>query len=292
MIMGEHGVLRGKSALVAAVNRRLRVHLSPRRDRKVSIRSALGTYEADLDQLEVRAPFRFILAAVQQARPETGFALTVESDFSERVGLGSSAAVTVATQAALMRWQAPAIDFGGLFNRSRDAVRAVQGLGSGADVAASVWGGLLAYRAEPFELRRFEMTLPLTVIYSGYKRPTPEVVAQVERARQQQPERFDRLFEAQDQATRQAVEALERADLSGLGVLMNVQQGIMEELGVSDAALSEIVQALRARPEIRGAKISGSGLGDCVIGLGSTSMNGLAYEQIPVDVSTEGVRIE
>jgi mevalonate kinase len=42
-------------------------------------------------------------------------------------------------------------------------------------------------------------------------------------------------------------------------------------LGVSNRLLNNIVDTLAAQPQIYGAKISGAGLGDCVIGLGSVN---------------------
>ena len=70
------------------------------------IDSALGSYESSLDLLLDDARFRFVLSAINQfkERVPTGFSLTIESDFSHQVGLGSSAAVTVAVLAVLNFW--------------------------------------------------------------------------------------------------------------------------------------------------------------------------------------------
>jgi len=65
----------------------------------------------------------------------------------------------------------------------------------------------------------------------------------------------------------------------------------MDALGVNDATLSEMIWRLRAQPTILGAKISGSGLGDCVLGLGELSAP-LPWESIPVSVAPTGVEIK
>ncbi len=84
--------------------------------------------------------------------------------------------------------------------------------------------------------------------------------------------------------------AVDSADWSQLGQLMNLYQGLMDALGVNDATLSEMIWRLRAQPGILGAKISGSGLGDCVLELGHMTET-LPWESIPVSVAATGVEI-
>ena len=66
MLMGEHAVLRGKPALVAAVNERLSVDVFPRDDELVRIESDLGFYCKPYYDLRIEAPFQFILSAAMQ----------------------------------------------------------------------------------------------------------------------------------------------------------------------------------------------------------------------------------
>ena len=73
---------------------------------------------------------------------------------------------------------------------------------------------------------------------------------------------------------------------------MNNYQGLMDALGVSDKSISDMVYSLRQSDRIQGVKISGSGLGDCVLALGNDENISIPYEQIPVAVSEDGVIIE
>jgi len=291
MLLGEHAVLHGHRALVCAANRRIHVALTPRADDQIQIRSALGCHTTTLDQLAPHGVFRFVMACItrQKDNLKTGFDLTIDSEFSHMVGLGSSAAVTVAMNAALNAWLNTPMDLRALFQDSLAVIREIQGLGSGADVAASVYGGIVAYRAEPLEIEPLPATHPLTVIYSGSKMPTVEVVRLVEARRKEQPELYDGIFRLMDQSAGQAVEAIRRNDWKTFGDLLNLNQGLMEALGVSNAKLAEINWALRAEPGILGSKISGSGLGDCVIGLGSSPRADWPYDVLPVEISAAGV---
>ena len=71
---------------------------------------------------------------------------------------------------------------------------------------------------------------------------------------------------------------------------MNIHQGLQSALGVSNSRIEEIVYALREAPGIDGAKISGSGLGDCVVGVGQVGEGfSCQAQRIEVAITTQGV---
>lgn len=293
MLLGEHAVLHGKLALVGATNLRIHVALTPRADRRIVLRSNLGRAEMSLDRLRTTKPFRFVVAAIglKKARLPTGFNLVIRSDFSHRVGLGSSAAVTVATLAALSAWTSGRVSRARLLADGIRVIRGVQGLGSGADIAASVFGGIVAYRARPLSVRRVADSCPITVIYSGSKRPTPEVVRLVERARRRRPRLFRAVYDLMDLSSDIAAWAIRGRCWREFGEVLNINQGLMAAIGVSNAKLDAIVGALRSDPGIFGAKISGSGLGDCVVGLGRARRRRWPHLALPAALSGTGIQV-
>jgi mevalonate kinase len=133
---------------------------------------------------------------------------------------------------------------------------------------------------------------PLIVLYSGGKRPTPEVIALVESRRASSPDGFASLFDAMDAVTLRAWEAIGRQDWRSLGGVLNDGQALMERLGVSDDRLESMLAWLRARAGVWGAKISGSGLGDCVLAIGTAEAKVWPFEFVPVGVSARGVTRE
>jgi mevalonate kinase len=294
MLFGEHAVLRGHPALVCAINRRVHVTLTPREDREVHITSALGRVDATVETLAQQDPLRFVTAAValRKAQLPGGFDLAIQSDIHHKAGLGSSAAVTVATLGALAQWLDGQADLAEVLNQSVDAIRAVQGMGSGADAAASTLGGIVFYQTDPPLARKLNAVHAITIVYSGGKKPTAEVVRLVNEARERHPAIFDAIFELMGRCTQEAAAAIERGDWPAVGRLMNVHQGLMDAIGVCDGKLAGIVYALRKAPGVLGAKISGSGLGDCVIGLGGARAEAFSYDQLPTAMATEGLRIE
>lgn len=290
MLLGEHAVLHGHRSMVCAINRRITVQLFPATGKSVHIVSALGEYDAPLNELVDHPSFRFVLQAIRQhlGRLPSGFELRIDSEFSADIGFGSSAAVTVATHAALMRWvngEPPPREV--LFSRSLETVHAVQGRGSGADLAASVFGGCVGYSTQP-DFQPLDIAVPLTAVYCGYKTPTPEVIGKVEQLRATNPEKYVRLYSEINDGVDQAVCALQKLDFPALGTILNRNHQLMDQMGVNTPELQEIVSALQADPNIFGAKISGSGLGDCAVGIGCADLSGLDYPIYHLEITPVG----
>jgi len=297
MITGEHAVLHGAHALVGAVDARVRVTLEPRLDRTVVIRSSLGTRHMPLAAADLSPPFQFVGHAIAMLADicPSGFALDIRADMRADTGLGSSAAVTVAALAALHVFchHAPPSSPADLHRQALDIVRRVQGAASGADLAAAVWGGVLLYRQTPEVIRRHGHFPPVTLAYAGYKTPTAEVIRQVEARRACAADGFRDLYARMDACSQEASQAFATSDWRHLADMLTNGQRLMEELGVCDPTLAAMVNSLREQPGIAAAKISGSGLGDCVLAIGTLpDDSAFPYTRIPVQFSPQGVMLE
>lgn len=299
MLLGEYGVLHGMPALVCAVDKRIHVTLTPRFDAEIHIHSdILGDHVTSLDTLDMKRPFHFVVGAIKQYRSKMrrGCDIEIHSEFSDKVGLGSSAAVTVATLAALVTWLDIRVTPIDLVRQGRNVIREQQGLGSGADVAASVYGGVVYYQAQPLSAEKLEVTLPVSLFYAGFKTPTAEVVKHVHARFINYPNVFKQLCAGIGQCATEGMHQIRKKNWQGLGEVMNIQQGLMESLGVSLPVFQHMTQNLREQKNISGAKISGSGLGDCVVALGQPDQGYVVggdfaeVQQIPVEMSLHGVR--
>jgi len=302
MLFGEHAVLHGKQAVVAAVNNYIQVELAPCLDRSVRIVSVeFGEHVVALDEFAVTSPYDYVLTAIKQylTKIDCGFLLHIKSEFPPNIGFGSSAAVTVATLGVLAIWlEGKVPDLMRLYKQAVKVIRLVHNIGSGADVAASVFGGVIAYQMQPLKIKKLNnVHLPLTAIYSGWKTPTFKVIATVEKKRRQFPVIFADLYNAIGKCAQMAVVAIKKNDLVSLGELMNIHQGLQDAIGVNNNILAELIWDLRAKPNIYGAKISGAGMGDCAIGLGeimadtfprSKAQQKFGIKQIDVAVSAVG----
>jgi mevalonate kinase len=286
MMLGEYAVLEGKKALVCAINQRINVTLSPRQDTVMTVSSALGQLTTDILSFAVQKPFQFVLTTLKHYQHHfvTGFDLIIESSFSDQMGFGSSAAVTVATLSALSSWLGFSLSSDSFIQHAREIVREVQGIGSGADVAACVLGGVVAYQADPFFAESLGSEYPITVKYSGSKTPTVEAIAYVKKQFASRPQLYKTLCDAIGQCAAEGIEAMRREEWQALGWVMNQQQELMDKLGVNTPLLQSLIDALRKEPSVLGAKISGSGLGDCVVALGG--------KESPIQITQQGVICE
>jgi len=301
MLLGEYAVLYGKRALSCAVDKRITVTLTPRTDTRIEIESTtLGCLSTDVTDIKIEKPFQFVLCALQQyqTKLKRGCDISIETEFSDKVGLGSSAAVTVATLATLVTWLDIKTSPRDLVRQGRNVVRQIQGLGSGADIAASVYGGVVSYTADPLSVEKFSVLLPLHAVYAGFKTPTVDAINYVQSRFITYPELFRSICNSIGQCGVEGTQLLRKEDLVKLGEIMNVQQGMMESLGVNTPRLQNMVDHLRQQPGILGAKISGSGLGDCVIALGELPADyhcfshDPAVQRIPFTMALQGVYCE
>lgn len=293
MLLGEHAVLHGYPAVVCAIDKRIQVTLTPARHDQLEIFAhKYGQWQCGLSELSITAPFQFVTACLYRYRKHlpTGCRLDIHSEFSDQIGLGSSAAVTVATLAALLTWLK--IDFSSqeLIRKARQVIRMVQGVGSGADVAASVLGGVVAYQPRPLVAEVLASALPLMVVYSGSKTPTVEVIKKVSEYFLPFPDLYTACYRAIGACAQAGIHILRQSNHQHLGRILDIQQGLMVSLGVSNPSLNNLVLLLKTYPTILGAKISGSGLGDCVIALGEVPAD--TIKQLAVKIAKNGVIVD
>ena len=196
VISGAYAVLTGAPALVVAV------------DRYVLADSARG---ATFLTPEVHA------ALGERAAP--WFDASALREGGKKLGLGSSAAILVASLAALELAKEPALKDDELcarvYERAFLAHRAAQGGGSGVDVAASAHGGVLCARRSPsgaLELSR--QTLPSTLEFEVWACPlsasTSAFLARIAEFAARAPAAHARCIDAQAEAARSALDAAER----------------------------------------------------------------------------------
>lgn len=295
MLLGEHAVLHGHPCLVAAINRRVRVSMIPRSDDMVTMISALGEYEGDRDDLPDHPSFRFLIGAIRHL-PDAlpgGFDATIQADMSSTIGFGTSAAVTVAMIGALHHSKSGNWSLPDILDAARSVIRQVQGRGSGADAAASVYGGVIHYRSDqPGAETLLAHPVPLIAAYCGYKTPTPEVIRRVEQSWNGKTDEIRKLYALIGETVELGRAALLERNDKRFGQILDEGHTLMQQLGVSTRELDHCAELLRKQSHIFGAKISGSGLGDCVVGWGSAKSVSIPYETHHLTTAAEGIRIE
>ncbi len=291
--MGEHCVLQGHSAIACAINQRLTVHWKSIADKSIHIKSALGTHQTTLYKLDKHPKLNWVMACLKhyQTQIPHGLEINIVSEFKSTLGLGSSAALLAAMIGGLDIICQKNHTLIQQFNIGLKIIHQLQGRGSGADLAASLSGGLILFNPQTPSFQKLNCHLDLQLIYCGYKTPTAEVIQFVANKWQTQPILLKEIYQLMANTTQTAFKELQQNNLEHFYHLANCYQGLMDALGVNDATLSKIIYQSRQLKGVHACKISGSGLGDCVLNFGQThQVNSLAeYEVFNIKITQQGL---
>lgn len=294
VLLGEYAVLDGAPALVAAVDRRASVRLTAtgREDCRVDAPD-LGVSDARC-RLRPRARVAWaddvtdptplgLVTAVFQAASDAGAVPAFDAWLGtgaffdvdgEKLGLGSSAALTVALTGALHRLAGLAPP--GLADLVRTHRSLQGGRGSGVDIAAALHGGLVAYSgADTASPTALPSDLPAGVtwacVWTGRSTATGDYLQRVAGWRRTDPHLYARQIRHLTAIAEAGVEEVRRGDGAGLLETVRAYTDGLDRLG--DASGTDIVAAehQRIREVARRCGVAykpcGAGGGDVGVGL-------------------------
>lgn len=207
--------------------------------------------------------------------PEPDWVVEVSSTIPIASGLGSGAAVSVAlvrALAAAAHRQVPPEQASSL---AYEVERLHHGTPSGVDNTVVAYGQPVYFvrgqAPAPFAIGR---PFKLAIGDTGIASPTRVAVGDVRAAWQQEPERFEAMFDRVKDIVEAARQAISAGRPDELGPLMEANHQVLREMGVSSPELDALVRAARAAGA-GGAKLVGGGRGGNMIAL-VTSENAAA----------------
>jgi phosphomevalonate kinase len=253
VLSGAYAVLEGAPAIVSAVSRYV-----------------ICDAERAADRITPE-----VLAALP-AGPFPAFDASELREGGQKLGLGSSAAIVVASLAAV---RGAEFEDDAALHRAIEGValrahQKAQGGGSGIDVAASTRGGtLIARRTGEGTLQIQELTPPRDLCIeawaSGVSASTPELLRAVARFRETRRREYDELMSALTAAAERAAAALSSARPDALIAELALQREVLARLGsaANVPIITPEVHELAEWAGRRGAAVlpSGAGGGDIVL---------------------------
>jgi phosphomevalonate kinase len=286
VLSGAYSVLWGAPAIVAAVDRYA-----------IAFPDQAATYVSEEVQaaIDLRIIDRACHIDASALRAPDGRGGT------RKLGLGSSAAIVVATLAAL-EVGADVARLQGTFPIFEAALRAhrhVQPGGSGLDVVASTFGGVLRVETRP-SLSWASHPFPSKVLAYASRSPasTKEMVARVRELETRDPDGFSAVMARARQAAIAAAHATTEGDLL---VALWEQDAALRDLGkaANVPIFTAEFDALAAAAKKEGAFFgpSGAGGGDMGIRIGSsppgqafaTALEQVAVDPIDLSIDAEGL---
>lgn len=261
-------MVHGSYAVAAAINKRARVTVSP-----------LGDQESKIVSEGVRSPvfaddYRFglvksVLGSTfeEYGKPKHSFLIQIDSEIPQGSGLGSSAAISVATSAAITSFIGKSLSKKKIWELSMCGERSVHGNPSGIDTWASLSGGIFLFNKKngPKQIQT-NGALRFLVVFSGKTRRTSDLISAVSETRNKYPASFEHLSKAASRLSLELVEAVTKGDLPYIGYLMDLAQLSLSRVGVSTKELDRLIENL-LKGEAYGAKITGAGGGGSIIAL-------------------------
>ncbi|MBI4044527.1 MAG: phosphomevalonate kinase [Candidatus Diapherotrites archaeon] len=320
MLSGEWSVLEmGNPAIVLAVDKKAKAKISQNESiivtaEQVGVKNAKAVFDSEKivflgltpnqekGMVFVKTGMETALRYLTEKKAEIkGFHLETDSaelhERGEKLGFGSSAAITTAVVSAVLLHHGIKPESDELFKLSTLAHYFAQGkIGSGFDVAASVLGGALFYtRFDPGQIEHLALkpvtqavaenwpglgmkriTLPKNIFFlainTGEKADTRELVTKMKTFRAEKKHDYFRIINAVGETTISLAQALENNQEEKIISLVKKNRLLLKELGEKSGIKLETTKLTKIieEAEILGcaAKFSGAGGGDNAIAVG------------------------
>ena len=285
---GEHAVVYGEAAIACAVDLRTRVGVQPSGEHIIS--SSMGITGLDT----VKHPY--VTQCIREMEQYIPGCVKVEitSDLPVGSGLGSSAAVTIATLCAL----STLFDTGHTLDEIAAIGHAieskVQGAASPTDTFVSTMGGVVTI---PGRQNLSLPECPIVIGYTGSFSSTRELLANVWSLKEDYPVVIDPIINTIGSLCGYGEVLLEGRDYVALGDLMDINHSLLDAIGVGSLELSNLVWAARSAGAW-GAKTTGAGGGGCMVAITdkpekvADAICLAGGEAIITSPTHEGVRVE
>ncbi len=304
ILLGEYAVMEGAPALVAAINRTAEVTLLPAENKRFQLQAPVMCPDALPFQLDSKNNIQFTSSLSNELQKSLKFftttfeaglekldkspdkwAVTIDTsgfyhgDYG-KIGFGSSAALTVSLLGAIAAsnnehfYNDNEAQYS-FFQHALKTHRFAQGkLGSGIDVAASCFGGILQYQINPdpnsheamIETMDYPEGLYLLTIWTGVPASTRKLVRQVHQFRDHSPSSHQQIMTEMSEISFSGCHALMNSDIPAFLDAVERYHAAMAQLGQQSEApiISKEHQDLAtiARDCNAAYKPSGAGGGD------------------------------
>ena len=273
ILLGEHFVVYGAPAIAMPVlGLRMQVELTP-------CSGAEHDVTALPEGLRSNAKSTLVQGLHVLNLPPQAFRVRVQSSIPIGCGAGSSAAFCVSVVRALGSTAGLRLDNEQVNAAAFALEKAFHGTPSGIDntvvaLERAVW----FQHNHPMQKIEFPTLMHWILVDSGQRGSTGVAVADVRRQRTERPEQFAAMMEASRKDANEVLDALVAGNGHLLGRCMGRAHGRLQALKLS----TERMESLRERMVewgAEGVKLTGSGLGGCLLGLFPTGETATAAER-------------
>ncbi len=276
ILFGEHAVVYGRPAIAVPVSdlrATAQVERGPAGEGVALVAEDLGeTYRLDQEYASdtaqaLQATVRNTLQHLGIPQKSADLVIHVHSQIPIARGMGSGAAIATALVRALARHYGRYLTSSAVSDLTYQTEIIFHGTPSGID------NTVIAFEKPVYFVKGERMDIfwvgkPFTLLIgdTGVPSRTRDTVASVRQQWLADRGRYETLFDHVGQVVDSARQAIATGNLHTLGQLMNENQALLQEMGVSCPALDRLIAAAR-EAGAKGAKLSGGGGGGCMIAL-------------------------
>jgi len=285
ILFGEHAVVYGRPALAVPVTQvQATATVAGTTRPGIWVEAPDIGLASELSRLAPDHPLAAVIRSVFAALPPTplrgtppicfanggrrkGVTIRVTSTIPVAAGLGSGAAVSVATIRALSSFLHSPLTNDQISTLAFEVEKLHHGTPSGIDNTVITYAKPVYFvKGQPIET--FRVGKPFTIVIgdTGIPAPTKESVGDVRKLWEVDRPRWEKVFDEIGEIARSAKEKIESGEWRVLAPLMDTNHALLQQLTVSSAELDRLVEAGR-RSGALGAKMSGGGRGGNMIAL-------------------------
>lgn len=281
ILMGEHAVVYDYPAIALPFNSaNVTVTITPSQSDQSFIHSSY--YDGVLDDAPITLDNlkQAILVTLNSLKlTSTPMDITIDSSIPSGRGMGSSAAVSVALVRALANFYKHSIsDYQLNFIVNKAEVIAHESTSGLDTVLASTNSPVIYRKSKAAKPIRLNLDAYLIVADSDMPGQTKTAVSKVRQLKEARPEFIRSAMRAIGGFVQQSVEAIQEKNINELGRLMTYNHYYLNQLEISNSHIDRIVNAAWLAGAL-GAKLTGGGLGGCVIALAQTKAEALLIRQ-------------
>ena len=310
ILFGEHAVVYGKPAIAAAVDRRAYVKIEKREDTRTHVNVEelgvsgflnlkKGTIELEKGEKGRKGILEYVIRSLMKTGTDDGVEVTINLDIPIGAGLGSSAAVTVATILSSSTINNIKLTMDEIAKLAHQVELEVQGAASPIDTTLSTHGGIIYLSRDAQEIVQMDINteIPIVIGYTSKRGNTGKLVESVRLKMESHPQIMIPILNSMEALTNGAREAILMNDHQMIGEFMNINHGLLDAIGVNTEELSKMVFAARKSGAL-GSKLTGAGGGGSIIAYCPGRVEEVVssiceFENaFKINISQEGVRLE